>query len=236
MSVVGDSIEAANARWSFGGNVAESFDQHIGRSVPRYHEGHGLVVSLADFFLRRGNIAYELGCSTGELTCRLGRANADRDVRIIGLEVEAPMAEAAREKTRELPNVEIVEGDILDIDLLPADLIVSYYTIQFVPPARRQLLINKIYNALQWGGGLIMFEKVRAPDARFQDLMSSLYVDFKLDQGFSEREIVHKARSLKGVQEPFSTQGNIDLLRRAGFVDHMTVFKHLCFEGFLAIK
>ena len=36
--------------------------------------------------------------------------------------------------------------------------------------------------------------------------------------------------------EPFSTQGNVDMLRRAGFVDHMSVFKHLCFEGFLAIK
>lgn len=80
-----------------------------------------------------------------------------------------------------------------------------------------------------------MFEKVRAPDARFQDMMSSLYVDFKLQQGFSEQEIVNKSRSLKGVLEPFSTQGNIDLMKRAGFVDIMTVFKHLCFEGFLAV-
>ena len=31
--------------------------------------------------------------------------------------------------------------------------------------------IKKIYKSLNWGGGFIMFEKVRAPDARFQDLM-----------------------------------------------------------------
>ena len=30
--------------------------------------------------------------------------------------------------------------------------------------------------------------------------------------------------------------GNLDLLKRAGFVDIMTVFKYICFEGFLAIK
>ena len=36
--------------------------------------------------------------------------------------------------------------------------------------------------------------------------------------------------------EPFSTRGNLDLLERAGFTDHMTVFKRLSFEGFLAIK
>jgi tRNA (cmo5U34)-methyltransferase len=41
---------------------------------------------------------------------------------------------------------------------------------------------------------------------------------------------------LKGVLEPFSTQGNTDLLRRAGFVDLMTVMKYVCFEGYLAIK
>ena len=45
-----------------------------------------------------------------------------------------------------------------------------------------------------------------------------------------------KTRSLKGILEPFSTQGNLDLLSRAGFVDVMTVQKYLCFEGFLAIK
>ena len=236
MSSVGDAIEAGNARWSFGGDVAASFDQHVGKSIPLYHEGHQMVVSLADFFLRRGTVAYELGCSTGELTRHLGDANADRDVRIIGIETEAPMVRAAREKCRDLTQVEIIEADVFDFEYKPADLIVSYYTVQFIPPARRQALFDKLYAALQWGGGLILFEKVRAPDARFQDLMTSLYVDFKLKQGFSEHEIVHKTRSLKGVMEPFSTQGNIDLMRRAGFVDVMSVFKHHSFEGFLAIK
>jgi tRNA (cmo5U34)-methyltransferase len=49
-------------------------------------------------------------------------------------------------------------------------------------------------------------------------------------------EVLGKQRSLKGVLEPFSTQGNIDLLKRAGFVDIMTIMKSICFEGFLAIK
>ena len=81
-----------------------------------------------------------------------------------------------------------------------------------------------------------MFEKVRANDARFQDMMTALYNDYKLEQGYSPEEIITKSRSLKGILEPFSTQGNIDLLKRAGFIDILTVFKHICFEGFLAIK
>ena len=81
-----------------------------------------------------------------------------------------------------------------------------------------------------------MVEKVRGPDARFQDILNQAYIEFKLSQGFSESQIINKSKSLKGILEPFSTKGNLDLLKRAGFKDVLTVFKYACFEGFLAIK
>ena len=81
-----------------------------------------------------------------------------------------------------------------------------------------------------------MVEKVRGPDARFQDILNQVYIEFKLSQGFSESQIINKSKSLKGILEPFSTKGNLDLLKRAGFKDVLTVFKYACFEGFLAIK
>ena len=67
-------------------------------------------------------------------------------------------------------------------------------------------------------------------------MIVSLYNDHKRREGFSAEEILNKTASLKSVLEPFSTAGNLDLLRRAGFVDVMTIMKYLCFEGFLAIK
>jgi len=36
--------------------------------------------------------------------------------------------------------------------------------------------------------------------------------------------------------EPFSEAANIDMLKRAGFVDILSVYKWICFEGFVAIK
>jgi tRNA (cmo5U34)-methyltransferase len=93
-----------------------------------------------------------------------------------------------------------------------------------------------VFESLNWGGAFILFEKVRGNDARFQDIMTSMYNEYKIAQGYSSEEILSKSRSLKGVLEPFSTQGNLDLLRRAGFVDITTIFKYVCFEGFLAIK
>jgi len=81
-----------------------------------------------------------------------------------------------------------------------------------------------------------LFEKVRAPDARFQDYMGQVYKEFKLENGFTAEQILNKERSLKGTLEPFSEEGNLTLLREAGFTDIMSVFKWACFEGFLAIK
>lgn len=82
--------------------------------------------------------------------------------------------------------------------------------------------------------GAVFFEKVRGPDARFQDILTGFY--HELRQGYKAAEIFARTRSFKGVLEPFSTEGNLGLLRRAGFVDVLTIFRHICFEGFLCIK
>lgn len=233
---VGQDIAAGNGRWTFGGTVANTFESHIERSVPGYREGHDLVTRISDWFLYDGARALEIGCSTGALLRRMAGWHEGRDVRFAGIEIEQAMADAARKECAEHANVEIELGDALEADLGRCDFIVSYYTMQFVRPARRQELFARIHDALNWGGAFVMFEKVRAPDARFQDIAAALYADHKLSQGFSEAEIVNKSRSLKGVLEPFSTEGNLGLMRRAGFTDVMTVYKNVCFEGFLAIK
>lgn len=236
LSQVGDNLEAHNASWHFGGSTCDTFAQHVRRSVPLYDEGHGLICSLSDFFVKPDSVCYELGSSVGELTCRLAEHNARKaTVRWIGLDAEEAMTRKARTR-RTAPNVAFETADINLYAYEKSDFIVAYYTIQFVPPRLRQELFNRIFETLNWGGALVLFEKVRGPDARFQDILTALYTDYKLQNGFAPDEIVAKSRSLKGVLEPFSTRGNLDLLARAGFQDVMTVMKYMCFEGFLAIK
>ena len=126
--------------------------------------------------------------------------------------------------------------NINKLSILRNDLIISYYTIQFIPPRYRQSIINNIYKSLNWGGAFIMFEKIRANDARFQDIFSIIYNDFKLKNGFSPEEIINKTKSLKGVLEPFSDQGNLGLLKRSGFKDIIPIFQWMNFKGYLSIK
>ena len=233
---VGDSIVAENANWSFGGEVCKTFDEHVSKSVPIYHEGHDLIIKVSDYFLSNDSLCYDLGCSTAELAKKLAIHTGGRKVSIIGVDSQKEMIREAKKKCKNLKSVTLIHSDILDLEFEKSDLIICYYTMQFIQPRSRQILFDRIYDSLKWGGGFLFFEKVRAPDARFQDMMTGIYTDYKLDQGYSAEEIVSKAKSLKGVLEPFSTQGNIDLLKRAGFVDYMTVMKYVCFEGFLAIK
>lgn len=234
---VGDKISAPNASWSFGGETSENFYEHIKKSVPFYAKGHNLIVDLSDYFVKENSLIYELGCSSGELSHALASHNEaiKPNAHFYGIDIEKAMVDHAS-KNYNLPNLHYAQADILEYEMQMSDLIISYYTIQFIRPSVRQLLINKIYNSLNWGGAFIYFEKVRANDARFQDIMTGLYDEYKIDQGYSFDEIVAKRRSLKGILEPFSTQGNVDLLKRAGFVDIISIFKYVSFEGFLAIK
>lgn len=232
---VGNSIDAGNSSWTFSGDVAKSFEKHIISSVPHYEDGHTLIANLSDFFVQSDSVFYELGCSTGKLSNAVAARCGDQRGRFIGIDSVPEMISVAKE-TYVRKNLSFYVADVLDYEFEKADMVASYYLLQFIKPKFRQQVVDRIYDTLNWGGAFVCFEKVRAPDARFQDIYTALYNEFKLEKGFTPDEIFGKARSLKGVLEPFSSEGNLEMFRRAGFVDITTIFKHISFEGFLMVK
>lgn len=235
MGDTGQNISASNANWTFSGDVAKTFGKHVSNSVPLYAEGQKLITEFSDFFVGKNEKVYDLGCSTGSLTKLLADRHKSHNVEIIGIDIEEKMIEEAIKKNSS-ENINYLTEDIVSFTLEPTNFISAYYTMQFISPSVRQFLFNKIYDSLNWGGALVIFEKVRASDARFQDYFSQLYQEFKLNNNFTADQIISKSKSLKRVLEPFSSEANIDLMKRAGFKDIITIQKYLCFEGFLAIK
>lgn len=233
---VDDDINQYNAGWSFK-DISENFETHIRRSIPLYDSGHKLICYYSDFFLREDSVVYDIGSSTGTMLAKLAAHHATKtDLTLVGIDTVEDMVIKSRQLHEGLPQIKFVHANVLDMTLEPCDMIIANYTIQFLPPRIRQTVIDKIYASLNWGGAFFMFEKVRAPDGRFQDYANQVYIEFKLDNDFNEEQIINKSRSIKCVMEPFSSQGNIDMLRRSGFSDVMTIQKYVCFEGFLAIK
>ena len=159
-----------------------------------------------------------------------------KKIKCIGMDSVKEMIKYAKINIKGRENVVFKNCNILKQNFKNSCIISSFYTIQFISPSKRQFLIDKIYKDLNWGGAFFMVEKVRGPDARFQDIFNQFYIDYKISKGYSANEIISKSRSLKSVLEPFSTKGNLDMLKRSGFKDILTVFKYGNFEGFLAIK
>ena len=235
---IGDNIQFSTGSFNFSGNVHKSFEKHVSKSVPMYEEGHKLICKLSSFFLVDKSVAYDLGCSTGKLTRDIFEYNKEIDIKIYGIDLEEKMVKHSKKMlNKKYKNkISYMHEDLRNIKLKKSDLIVSYYTIQFVKPKFRQAIFDKIYSSLNYGGAFILFEKVRGPDARFQDIFTQVYQEFKVEKGFSKEQIYNKAASIRGVLEPFTSKANIDYMKRSGFKDITSLTKYCSFESFLAIK
>jgi tRNA (cmo5U34)-methyltransferase len=234
MPFVGDGIASGTGAWSFGGRAAAAFDQHAVRSIPFYAAGHDLVAGVADVLLGPGTLVYDLGCSTGTLSDLLVQRVGDRGATIVGVDCEPDMLEQARARCGSA--VTFVEADLAAFALDRCDLVVAYYTLQFLGRDERVTVVRRIHDALRPGGAFVCFDKVLAADARTQDLSAAAYHDWKRSQGFADAEIANKERGLRGVLRPLTSIEQRDLLTQAGFDDVHTIFKWLGWEGFLARK
>ena len=232
----GDKIKTTRSNWKFDKSVVSVFDKHVSSSVPLYDKAHELIIKMSDYFIKDDSKIIDIGSSTGTLIKSLNKRHKIKSkIQYIGIESEKEMVKASIKKIKK-KNIKFVNKKIENFKLPKSDMVSSVYTIQFIHPSKRQQIYKKIYNSLNWGGAFFLFEKVRGPDARFQDILTGTYNDFKLDNGYNYDEIAIKTQSLRGVLEPFSTNGNLGLLKRAGFKDILVIFKYICFEGYLAIK
>ena len=233
----GDKIKTEIGKWSFKGKVPNTFDDHIKKSIPLYQWCHEIGVNLSDFFLKENTSCYDIGCSTGTFLKKLSeKNNLQKKIEFYGIDEVLPMIKKAKKKCNKNKDIKFLNKNFLNLKFNKSSFISSYFTIAFLEPSEKQKAFDKFYKSLNWGGGLLIFDKVRAPDARFQEMMTTLYNEYKLSSGYSAEEILNKSLSLKGILEPFSSKANLEMLKRSGFSDVMTVFKFITFEGFLAIK
>ena len=110
-----------------------------------------------------------------------------------------------------------IEGDIRDIEIHNASMVVLNFTVQFLEPAERQALLNKIYQGLNPGGALVLSEKFSFEDATVGELLFNMHHDFKRANGYSELEISQKRSMLENVMLTDSVEVHKARLREAGF-------------------
>ena len=181
----GDGIAVSAGNWSFDGAVPEVFDRHVSKSIPGYAAGHRLVMELARPILAEGGLCYELGCSTGTLTALLAACADPLKTKIIGLDQIDSMLGLAISGCAEYPHVRFERANVVDYAYSTARLIVSYYTLQFIPIPQRIALVDRIFSSLEPGGAFLLFEKTHYDDPVKDQALTQAYHAFKQSQGFS---------------------------------------------------
>jgi tRNA (cmo5U34)-methyltransferase len=132
--------------------------------------------------------------------------------------------------------IHLHEADLEAHPLDNASVVAMNFTLQFVNPAARAELMQKIANALQPGGVLILSEKVRFADSFVNDMHIDMYHSFKSQNGYSDLEISQKRTALENVLVPDTLEEHRDRLMDAGF-SHCTVwFQCFNFASLIAIK
>jgi len=140
----------------FNGPVPE-FDDHIRKSIPTvdvmYDLCHGLTEAMAQECTR----VVDLGCSTGRF---LRDTPKRRKTTYVGVDF-------VDWKWETTPRVTFKHDDVLtflrDGEAKAASVVLSLFTLQFMPFSEREEVIRRVADGLVYGGIFILAEKVHLP-------------------------------------------------------------------------
>ena len=225
--------------WTFDERVADVFPDMIQRSVPGYASIISMIGMLAERFVRPGSRVYDLGCALGAATVAMRRTIKAEDCRIIAVDNSAAMAKRCRQHLdafRAITPVEVIQADIRDVPIENASLVVLNFTLQFLDPADRQPMLDRIFAGLNPGGAIVLSEKFSFQDTAIGELLFEMHHDFKRANGYSELEISQKRSMLENVMLTDSVDTHKTRLRRAGFGHAETWFQCFNFGSLIALK
>jgi len=221
----------------------EGFDNHIEKSIRGYNNLHDDVVSLSRYYVENDTCVVDIGSSTGKTIEAMATQNVSFAPQAIYVGVEVATGfqkdmETRMETLRKKYPATAFEFEFMDIreyGFYNCSLVTSLFTLQFMRPMDRELVINNIYNGLNDGGAFIFAEKTIATNSRFQDMFTFTYYDYKR-LSFTEKDIMEKEKTLRNMLKPNTWEELSDMLRSAGFRHIQPFWQNFLFVGAIAIK
>ncbi len=220
----------------FDERVADVFPDMVRRSVPGYEQIIALTGLLADRYARAGTRIYDLGCSLGASTLSMLRRTSAA-VNFIAVDNSPAMVARCRAVMQRETHGERVEVQCANIEetvISDASFVVMNLTLQFVAPARRATVLQRIHDGLVPGGALLLSEKIHSEDPAEQAFNEKMHAAFKAANGYSELEIARKRSALERVLIPDTLEQHVARLEAAGFSDIHAWFRCFNFVSLLA--
>jgi tRNA (cmo5U34)-methyltransferase len=226
----------------FDDKVAAVFEDMINRSVPGYATIIKMIGTLSARYVQPHSRLYDMGCSLGAATLAMRQQLLETPCTIVAIDNSEPMlvrfeALLAKQRLHDTgPVIELKCEDILAIDIHDASVVVLNFTLQFIPLAKRQKLMQKIAAGMRKGALLIVSEKILSPDQDLNELCVELHHRFKAEQGYSDLEISSKRAAIENVLIPETINAHEERIRNAGFSSFAVWFQCFNFASFVAVK
>ncbi len=225
--------------FAFDAQVVEVFPDMISRSVPGYNTIIDTIGRLSQQFVLDNSNVYDLGCSLGAATLAMRQGITAENCQLIGIDNSPAMVERCKMHVNAFKGktpIEIIEGNILDLQIENASMVVLNFTLQFIAPEDRQALIDKIWAGLLPGGLLVLSEKISGNDTVCNELLIDLHHNFKRANGYSELEIAQKRTALENIMRVDNLAHHKSRLQQAGFKHVTPWFQCFNFFSLIAIK
>lgn len=200
------------------------YDARIRTFIPGYELMHEAVAgALGSVRARRSAVVIELGIGTGALAARCVAAR--RSTRIVGVDEDAAMLEAARARLGPALR-SALHGSFESIDLPRCDAIVACLALHHVPPdARRTRLFRRLRAALRPGGILVSADCYPATNPRLAAADRAAWIAH-LARSYTPRQIRGFFRRWAGEDHYVPLLDELALLRRAGFTPDVVTREH----------
>jgi tRNA (cmo5U34)-methyltransferase len=225
--------------FTFDAQVVEVFPDMISRSVPGYKTIIDTIGRLSQHFVQDNSNIYDLGCSLGAATLAMRKGITAQNCKIIGVDNSIDMVKRCKMHVDAFKGntpVNIIEGNIQDIEIENASMVVLNFTLQFIEKSHRQALLTKICQGLKPGGLLVLSEKISSDDSVIDNVLIDLHHNFKRDNGYSELEVAQKRSALEKVMLTDSLAVHKERLKQAGFQHSSLWFQCFNFTSLIAIK
>jgi tRNA (cmo5U34)-methyltransferase len=213
---------------SFDFSKVHNFDDHIRRSIPTVEEMYRLCHAVTYSFSQDGTQVVDLGCSTGKFLIDTPKRAG---VRYNGIDrCHWQREEAAQTAFHDLDIVLTVRDGWME----NASVILSLFTLQFLPYRDRVEVIERAAEGLVSGGAMIIAEKTHLADAHLADVVERDLIEWKRGN-FDDKDILNKSAQLAGSMRRIS-QYDLANVMRNNFDSVSTIWAHGQFICMVGVK
>ena len=225
--------------FSFNEEVTEVFEDMIDRSVPGYKSSLKLIENLGNSYFQNNSSCYDLGCSLGASTLSLLKAIKKKDGRIYAVDSSKDMIISCKSNFKDSIDsnkVNFINQGLETIQITDASVVVINFVLQFIDSAKREELLEKIFQGMKKNGLLILSEKTHFDNKYRNQTLLNLHHNFKFKNGYTKMEISRKRDALEGVLVTDLEKCHRQRLSEIGFKEIRKVMSNLNFFTLIAQK